>query len=74
MELIVRAIVIAYSILALMFIVYVPLVVVSKFFMNIRNRRRAAMDDTVDHDEWRAGSPDTYVPENATPINLESKE
>lgn len=29
------------------------------------------MDDSVDHDEWRRGSPERYLPPDAKPILFE---
>lgn len=35
---------------------------------NSRKRHREQMDDEVDHDEWKKGSPDDPVPDNAVPV------
>jgi len=36
---------------------------------DIKKSRNAALGDSVDHNEWRFGSPERYIPDNAIKID-----
>lgn len=43
----------------------------AKIFEKIRRRRKAQMEDTMTHDEWKGGNPNASVPESAKPVKFD---
>ena len=46
------------------------LVILPKRIARIQELRKSQLDDTVDFDDWKVGSPERTIPENALPTDF----
>ena len=50
---------------------YAIVMSVSLFFSWVKHKRRSAMNDDVDFDDWKVGNPDRRIADDAKPLRLD---